>query len=495
MNFATWLQQTAKRTPDAPALFTGSTQDANYAEFASRAQSIAQALQNRGILAGERIAFFAKNSTAYLEALYGAWWLGAVVVPINNKLHPKEAAWIMESSGAKLAFVSSDLIGDYPCEIIAIDTQMQTLRGAKSDLPPHPTQAHDLVWLFYTSGTTGKPKGVMLSARNLALMSYCYLADVDDVASEDRALYAAPMSHGAGMYNFVHVLKGAAHVVPKSGGFDCKEIFDISQRLGKVSMFAAPTMVKRMVDYAKGGASCEGFKTIVYGGGPMYLADIVEAVYVMGPCFAQIYGQVECPMAITSLRKSEVADRSHANWRSRLASVGTAQSGVRIQIQDASGNALPPGQIGEICVQGDLVMQGYWQNHEETQKALQNGWLLTGDMGTIDADGFVTLHDRSKDVIISGGTNIYPREVEEVLLLHPEVAEVSVIGRADPEWGEEVVAFIVGTARQEELDAYCLEHIARFKRPKAYYHLDALPKNNYGKVLKTELRKTLEKTK
>ena len=210
--------------------------------------------------------------------------------------------------------------------------------------------------------------------------------------------------------------------------------------------------------------------------------------------FVQIYGQGECPMCITALSRDAVADRADPRWRERLASVGRAQSVVEVAICDEAGAPLPAGQVGEIVVRGDVVMPGYWNNPEASARTIVDGWLRTGDMGSLDADGFLTLKDRSKDMIISGGTNIYPREVEEALLLHPMVREVSVVGRPHPDWGEDVVAFVVADAEMDSaaLDAHCLDHIARFKRPKAYFALRELPKNNYGKVLKTELRKMLE---
>ncbi|MBE9477195.1 MAG: AMP-binding protein, partial [Proteobacteria bacterium] len=233
------------------------------------------------------------------------------------------------------------------------------------------------------------------------------------------------------------------------------------------------------------------------GGGPMYLADIIEAVDVMGPRFVQIYGQGECPMAISALARSRVADRTHPNWRARLTSVGTAQACTDLRVVDECGLDLPTGEVGEVIVRGTPVMQGYWGNAQATEKTIRDGWLWTGDMGALDADGFLTLHDRSKDVIISGGSNIYPREVEEALLTHPSVHAVAVVGRAHPDWGEEVVAFVVPVAGcnvdMTKLDAHCLARIARFKRPKEYRIITELPKNNYGKVLKTVLRERLEK--
>jgi long-chain acyl-CoA synthetase len=214
----------------------------------------------------------------------------------------------------------------------------------------------------------------------------------------------------------------------------------------------------------------------------------------MGNCFVQIYGQGECPMAITALAREHLANRAHPRWLERIASVGVAQSLVEIRITDSDGHPLPAGETGEILARGDAVMSGYWRSPEATAKTLRDGWLWTGDMGSLDSDGFLTLKDRSKDMIISGGSNIYPREVEEVLLRHPAVHEVSVVGRPDAEWGEVVIAFaVVGEGvNAEALDALCLEHIARFKRPKEYHFIDSLPKNNYGKVLKTELRKRFQ---
>ena len=258
-------------------------------------------------------------------------------------------------------------------------------------------------------------------------------------------------------------------------------------------MFAAPTMVKRLVEYiAAGNADAAGFKTIVYGGGPMYIEDIRHALAVMGPRFVQIYGQGESPMTITALSREQLVQREHPRYEQRIGSVGVAQSMVEVRVADADGSALAPDAVGEVLVKGATVMSGYWNNPEATAHAIHDGWLATGDMGSLDADGFLTLRDRSKDVIISGGSNIYPREVEEVLLLDPAVHEVSVVGRPHPEWGEEVIAFVVTHAgcstSSAALDGLCLEHIARFKRPKEYRFVEALPKNNYGKVLKTELR-------
>ncbi len=290
------------------------------------------------------------------------------------------------------------------------------------------------------------------------------------------------------------MLRGARHVLPDSGGFDPAELVQLAADVGRLSLFAAPTMVQRLVAHVEAtGASTDGFKTIVYGGGPMYVEDLRRALAAMGQKFVQIYGQGECPMTITALSRQHIADAQHPRWAERIASVGVAHSCVEVQVVDADGAPVPVGELGEVAVRGETVMAGYWANEQASSDTLRGGWLHTGDVGSLDEDGFLTLRDRAKDVIISGGSNIYPREVEEVLLLHPGVQEVAVIGQPDAEWGEVVLAFVVtapGAApvTGDELDALCLAHIARFKRPKAYRFVPALPKNSYGKVLKTGLR-------
>jgi long-chain acyl-CoA synthetase len=215
----------------------------------------------------------------------------------------------------------------------------------------------------------------------------------------------------------------------------------------------------------------------------------------MGPRFVQIYGQGETPMVGTALSRAQLADTEHPRYRERMASVGVAQTPVQLRVADEHGVDLAVGEIGEVLIKGDSVMAGYWRNPTATAAALRDGWLFTGDVGCLDDDGFLTLKDRSKDLIISGGSNIYPREVEEVLLTASGVVEVAVVGAPDPEWGEVVVAFVVAqvgsTVSTAILDQHCLENIARFKRPKRYMLVESLPKNNYGKVLKTELRARL----
>ncbi|PWB63695.1 MAG: AMP-dependent synthetase [Bradyrhizobiaceae bacterium] len=493
MNIAYWLSRAGD--PDRPAVGQGTAVVRTYGAFAERVARLAGALRTRFRLApGDRVAIVAKNSPDYLETIFAIWHAGLAAVPANAKLHGRELAYILEHSGARVAFASDGLDGEIAAHAPATLERLVTIGSAEyaglftaEPVPVTPAGGDDLAWLFYTSGTTGRPKGAMLTHRVLAWASHAYMAEVDAVSPGDPILHAAPMSHGSGLYMMAHVARRGVNVIPESGGFEPEEIFRLFAAWPRTSMFAAPTMVKRLVE---SGADCDpaDIRTIIWGGAPMYVEDALQALDRFGPRFAQIYGQGESPMTITTLTREEIADRDHPRWRERLASAGRPYACVEVMVADGDDRALPVGETGEILCRGDVVMPGYWRNPEATASTLRNGWLHTGDVGAFDAEGYLTLKDRSKDLIISGGSNIYPREVEEVLLKHPRVREVSVIGRPDAEWGEVVVAYVVGEADARELDALCLDAIARFKRPKDYVFIDALPKNNYGKILKTELR-------
>jgi long-chain acyl-CoA synthetase len=503
MNLANLLARAGRAFGDRPAIVSGGAVYATYGELWRRASRMAAALAARYSLApGDRVALAMKNCPEYLEAMYGAWSAGLAVVPVNAKLHPRELAYILEHSGAALCVASDELAGALSPLISAlpglkalVSTAGPEYRALLAGEPAGVAERApgDLAWLFYTSGTTGRPKGAQLSHRNLLAMALSYFADVDAIDPGDAILHAAPMSHGSGLYHLPHLLRAAAQVIPE-GGFDPAEIFSLLARHRGATLFAAPTMVKRLVEHP-GGGEAPGLKTIVYGGGPMYVEDAKRALSRFGQRLVQIYGQGESPMTITALSRAHHADIGHPRYEERLASVGVAQSVVEVIVADGDDRALPPGEVGEVLVRGDVVMSGYLGDEAATARALRGGWLHTGDVRAMDEDGFLTLLDRSKDLIIRGGSNIYPREVEEVLLTHPAVREAAVVGRPDPEWGEEVVAFVVlapgASATERDLDARCLAQIARFKRPREYRFVEALPKNNYGKVLKTELRALL----
>ncbi len=495
MNLALWLERAGLSHGDLSALGFGASVFRNYRDTAGRAARLAASLRQKfGLRPGDRVAIIAGNCPDYVELMFGIWHAGLAAVPANAKLHGRELGYILEHSGARVCFASSGLDSEIaphaPASLerlITIGSRDYDALFAADTIAALPCNGDDLAWLFYTSGTTGRPKGAMLTHRVLAAASLAYVSEVDPTAPGDVLLHAAPMSHGSGLYLMGNVMRLGVNVVPESGAFEAGEVMQLFDIWPRASMFAAPTMVKRLVECP---AQCkpDNIRTIVWGGAPMYVADALVAIERFGPRFAQIYGQGESPMTITTLSKQDIANRDHPRWAERLASVGRAFAGVQVMIADTEDRALPAGETGEILCRGDVVMPGYWANPDATAATLRGGWLHTGDVGAFDAEGYLTLKDRSKDVIISGGSNIYPREVEEILLEHAGVREVSVIGRPDPEWGEVVVAYVVGDAGSGELDALCLNGIARFKRPKDYVFVDALPKNNYGKILKTELR-------
>jgi long-chain acyl-CoA synthetase len=507
MNLAVWVQRNARRRPDAPAIAVGERVHANWAEFASIAAAGAGGLRDTfGLSAGDRVAIVMRNRPEYIEALFAIWHAGLVAVPVNARLHRDEIAYVLEHSGTAVVITDPEhaddvepLVADLASLQAAVLAPGQPWDAITSSSPLAVVDRapDDPAWLFYTSGTTGRPKGATLTNRNLLAASLSYYADIDQVMPDDAILQAAPLSHGAGLYGVAHVARGAVSILPESGGVAGDELAALLQRWSGVSLFAAPTMVKRLAeDPAVTGADLSGLKTVVYGGAPMYLADLETALGVFGARMYQLYGQGETPMTITGLSQADHADRDHPRWRARLESVGLVRTNVEVRVFDKADRELGVDQVGEVVVRGDVVMAGYWKAPEATAEALRGGWLHTGDLGSFDAEGYLTLRDRSKDLIISGGMNIYPREVEEALLHHPDVGAVAVVGRPDPEWGETVVAFVVAADPSapppaEELGQACLDRIARYKRPKDYRFVDALPTNNYGKVVKRELRDQL----
>ena len=492
MNLFTLLDQAAARHGDRGAVYHGERQLFTWAQLRGRSLRLAASIRQQ-MGSGARIAIASENRPEIVELMFATWAAECVYVPINYKLHPLEMAQILDDSGAAMIFASGKIAAELsavtsvPIDVVSSETYSRRLDSTPAPLPT--TDPAELAWLFYTSGTTGRSKGAMLSHRNLMAMTVAHLADFDDPDSECSLLHGAPMSHGSGLYIPPYVLRGARQVIPASGAFDPAEFLDLCDEHPGCSAFLAPTMVQRLVE--TGREVPRNLRTVVYGGGPMYVDSLKKAMAAFGPIFVQLYGQGEAPMTITGLRRADhVAGDGWAD-DATLGSVGYARSGVDVAVLRADGSHADVDEIGEIACRGDVVMSGYWRNPEATASTIVDGWLHTGDMGSFDHRGYLTLRDRSKDVVISGGSNIYPREVEEVLLEHPAVAEAAVVGTPDEEWGEIVVAFIVGTAAESDLDAHLLDRIARFKRPKRYLYIDELPKNSYGKVLKRELRERL----
>lgn len=514
------FRERVKRTPNLVAYRDYNHEHSNWRDYTweqidhqvARWQA---ALDKDGLKAGDRVGVMLRNSPEWVIFDQAALGLGLVVVPLYTQDRPDNVAYILNDSGCKVLLFGTNeqwaTFGEVRGQLGGLVRILIVEAGAPADdarvksvndwLPGDggvtrhvPRGSNELATIVYTSGTTGRPKGAMLSHRNLLVMILSYFADIDWLDQRDTMIHAAPMSHASGLYGLPFVARGGLHVIPDSGHFDPDELAVLFRSHANVTLFAAPTMLTRLIHApALQDHDFANLKTIHYGGGPMYVADLAKAIDLFGPRLFQIYGQGESPCTITGLSKLEHQNKSHPRYLERLGSAGVARTDVEVRVVDAEDRTLPPGEIGEVAVRGDVVMAGYWANPEASRRSLRGGWLHTGDIGVFDGDGFLTLKDRANDMIISGGSNIYPREVEEVLLTHPGVLEAAVVGRLHPEWGEEVVAFVVarpGTpVNAADLDRLCLDHIARFKRPRRYAFVDTLPKNNYGKVLKTELRK------
>ena len=506
MNIAHLLLGSAQEFGDRPALARGPTPHLGYRDLWRKVSVMSTHLRIRfGLQRGDRVAFAMTNCVESIEVMYAIWHAGLCAVPMNAKLHAKEFAFILENSGARLCFVTPDLAGTIAeaareapdlKEIVDTSTRAYGFMEVGDPSPIADCEPTDLAWLFYTSGTTGRPKGAMLTHRNLLAMTLNYYADVDRPVAGGSIVHAAPISHGSGLWNFPMLARGAVQVFPESGKYEVPETVELMNRWPDCSIFLAPTMVKRLIEHGSVSDLQPGaIRLITYGGAPMYVSDLKRAMETLGHVLCQLYGQGESPMTITHLSREFHAQKDDPRWDARLASAGVADTCMEVRVVDEDGRQMSTGEVGEIICKGDPVMAGYWNNPEATARSLRKGWLWTGDVGAFDEEGFLTLKDRSKDMIISGGSNIYPREIEDVLNLHPGVAECSVVGRPHPEWGEDVVAFVVArpgaSVAPAELDRLCLDNIARFKRPKDYKFVDALPKNNYGKILKTDLRSKL----
>lgn len=509
VNLSYLLTRAAALHPKNPALFHGDRQW-DYRWLDEQVGRLASALSASGLGRGDRVGLILDNEPRGLIAMLGPLRAGMVLVPMNPKLHASEHAYMLENSGARaliahrrfveaaVPYVDTDLmlvgIADDGVDggIRDFDALLRqsSAMGADCDI-----EADDLAWIFYTSGTTGRPKGAMLTHGNLMTMVTTQLIECAPVRPEDRLAYTAPLSHSNGLMAFQHIARAAGHVFPTFRGFRTTQFYELVERYRVTTAFMVPTMIQMMLDDpSHRERDLSSLHTIVYGGAPMYVERIKEAVGTFGPIFVQGYAQGEAPMGCTYLPKNEhLASTPQAERR--LGSAGRECLHVQVRIFDDEDRLLPPNVPGEIVVRGDLVMKGYWQNPAANEETLRNGWLHTGDIGYIDEDGYLFITDRKKDMIISGGSNIYPREIEEVLYRHPAVHEATVFGVPDRKWGERIVAAVVRKEGEQltenDIIDWCVASLASFKKPSEVRFLDSLPKSGYGKILKREVRETL----
>jgi acyl-CoA synthetase (AMP-forming)/AMP-acid ligase II len=508
MHVGHFLTRAAVRWPDRAAWLHGDVR-ITFREAEARVNRLAHALAVLGARPGDRIGMLVANSFQGLETILAPMKAGMGVVPMNVRLHPDEHEYMLNDSGARIV-VYGEEFRDHLAEIrprlttvdrfVCVGTPApgdlvfdEVGRGQPDTPPDVPIEADDLAWLFYTSGTTGRPKGAMLTHRSLLAMVDLFLLDLNPAVETDVLLHAAAITHGSGTAIFHHIARGAASAFPATRSFDPPAIFEAIQRYRVTTMFLAPTMVHMLTQSpARARYDVSSLHTIFYGGGPMYVEQQQAAVRAFGPIFVQLFGQGEAPMCCTSLPKHEHLAGDDPVTQRRLASAGRETTSIRLRIVDEDDRDVPVGQPGEIAVRGDLVMKGYWNKPEATAETLRNGWLHTGDVGHLDEDGYVYITDRKKDMIISGGSNIYPRELEEVICTHPGVYEVAVIGVPDEKWGEAVKALVVPRPGATLSEADVIEHVRRavasYKKPQSVEFLSELPKNAYGKVLKRELR-------
>ena len=480
----------------------------HWAAFACRARAAAAGLAARGIGPGDRVLVHARNSIAQMETMWASWHLGAVWVPTNFRLTPSEVATLAASSAAA-AQIFDPVFPEHAAAARAanpalrLDLSLDTGDAAdgwerlatgpdRADPPAEIGYDHP-AWFFYTSGTTGRPKAAVLTHGQMHFVINNHLADlIPGTTEHDVSLVVAPLSHGAGVHALIQVPRGAASVLLAGERLDCAEAWALVERHRVSNLFTVPTILTMLTRHgAVDRHDHSSLRYVIYAGAPMYRADQRFALEKLGPVLVQYYGMGEVTGAITVLPP---AWHSTDDARTPVGSCGFPRTGMEVSIRDAAGNALPAGPTGEICVRGGAVHAGYWNNPEATEAAFAGGWFHTGDLGHIDVRGLVYITGRASDMYISGGSNVYPREIEEALLTHPAVAEACVVGLPHPKWGEAGVAVLVlrEAVGEPALLAHLEGRLAKYKWPVRFAVWAELPKSGYGKVTKREVRRKLE---
>ncbi len=509
MNTGDLLTNAARSYPDQTAfIFEGTSR--SYAQSCARADAFARALLAGGLQAGDRVSVYLRNCPEFMEILYGTWKAGGVVVPLNATFVPDELAWHLADSGASVlvtdpeglpavAKARPDLpdLGRVICHggtaaESPADDLLETVLAAQSSAPLASADVDPdaLAWIAYTSGTTGRPKGAMLTHRGLIHQCLTTLADVERMEQSHVGMHAAPMSHGSGHNSLAFTMKACTQVIHQRWGFNPALFLEQVETHRVAALFMVPTQIKMIVEHPDlPNRDVSSLQWICYGGAPMYREDQKRALKALGPVLVQCFGQTESPMSGTVLTREE---HSIHDGDGRERSVGRVRVGIELKILDPENNELPAGEAGEICLRGPQLMAGYWNRPEATAETLAGGWLHTGDVGMLDDHGYLFILDRLKDLIISGGLNVYPHEIEDLLLTHPSVSEACVIGIPHEKWGEAVHAVVVpvegATIDPDELIAFSGQYLAGYKKPKGVDVVAALPKTTYGKVAKREVR-------
>jgi long-chain acyl-CoA synthetase len=503
------LERAVRFFPQAPACVEGARR-VTYAELYQRIGRLAQVLHQCGVTSGMRVAVLSANSIPYLEMYYATACLGAVIVPLNIRLAAPELVYILNDSGSTVLLVGagyetlyaamqphlssvttvlSSAPGSVPDGMLSYDACLASVSTARA---PATVDEDALAGLFYTSGTTGHPKGVMLSHRNLISNAYHFLSGVHEQEGECY-LHCCPMFHLAdGPTSLRITWLGGTHVIVP--GFEPVAVLEAIQRERVTTTLLVPTMINFLVNHPTiGNYNLSSLRRIFYGASPMPVELLRQAHRVLGCDLIHAYGLTETSPILTMLLPQYVAFEGDPAKVRRLASCGRAVLGARVRVVNDQGEDVQPGEIGEIVAQGPNVMQGYWNKPAETAAAFRDGWFYTGDLATVDAEQFVFIVDRRKDMIITGGENVYSTEVEDALYQHPAVLEAAVIGTPDAHWGETVTALVVlkpgASASETELIAHCRRIIAHYKCPRRVeVRTEPFPKSGSGKLLKTALR-------
>ena len=507
-NLATLLLQTARRLPDRPGL-VWRDRTWNWAEIAGRAMAAAGALRARGIGKGDRVLVHARNGNAIFESCWACWLIGAVWVPTNFRLSPPEAAFLAANAGCRAhvfdaGFPEHRALAKAENPACLLEVAIGDGAGLSwEDLVTEGrpvTEAVDVdrdhpAWLFYTSGTTGRPKGATLTHGQLAFVVVNHIADLmPGLTERDASLVVAPLSHGAGIHALAQVARGAVSVLMPGERLDVPEAWRLVAAHRVSNMFTVPTILNALChDASVDAVDHSSLRHVIYAGAPMYREDQKHALRKLGPCLVQYFGLGEVTGNIAVLPPA---------WHSLeddpampIGSCGYPRTGIEIAILDAEYRRLPPDETGEICVRGPAVMAGYFENASANEKAFAGGWFHTGDLGHLDARGFLYITGRQSDMYISGGSNVYPREVEEALIAHPSVAEACVVGVPHDRWGETGVAVLVAREGAAIDPAAVMAHLdgrlGRYKWPSRIVVWDALPRSGYGKVPKNEVKRLL----
>ena len=475
-----------------------------------RVQAASAAMAARGVKHGDRVLLHARNSNAVLENMFAAWMIGAVWVPTNFRLTPPEVAYLARSCGAAVHVFDSAFPdhaaaarADNPaCRLeISIggsgpDDWEALAGGSATQARPADVDRDHPAWFFYTSGTTGRPKAEVLTHGQMDYIVCNHLCDLMPATTEqDASLVVAPLSHGAGIHALPQVARGAVSVLLSGERLDCEEAWRLVERHRVTNMFTVPTILTMLTRHdSVDRHDHRSLRYVIYAGAPMYRADQVHALRKLGKVLVQYFGMGEVTGNITVLPP---ALHSEDDQDMPVGSCGFPRTGMDVAVLDEAGRHVDAGVTGEICVRGPGVFAGYHDDPEATRKATAHGWFHTGDLGHRDDRGFVFITGRASDMYISGGSNVYPREIEEALLLHPAVAEACVVGVPHDKWGETGVAALVlepgATATEADLLAHLDGRLAKYKWPQQFVFWAELPKSGYGKVTKRDVKHLLLK--